>query len=329
MRDWQLLLIFFAIFSVFAAVVILVSPLLDGVAMGVALAYASKPVMRKLNTKLSQGLSALLATLIIVVPLFFIFFYGLFQGIYQLLIILSNFGEFSEKILLTLKELGVSEEYVSRAKDYIPVIYSFVSQKISVSAVSWTSKFIMFLLNFLLSSIVCFYALLDGEKFVRKVIESLPETMKSDATSFFDEVDRIFTGLWFGNFVVAILIAFASLPVFLFFNVPFTPLLVGLMFLAAIIPIFAEWMVIAPVSIYLLTIDVYSAIYFTVIGVIFLYIIPEIILRPQFVGHTSKIHPLVLLLAFIGGGLYGGVAGFFVAPMLVGVATAIYNHYTK
>ncbi len=34
------------------------------------------------------------------------------------------------------------------------------------------------------------------------------------------------------------------------------------------------------------------------------------------------------MLAFLGGGLVGGISGFFIAPMVVGLATAIYNYYT-
>ncbi len=329
MRDRYFLIVIVSILSVFATVILLISPLLDGIAMGVALAYASKPVMRKLSRKISPNLSALMATMLVVIPLFFIFFYGLFQGLYQLILIFSDFQNFIDRILDTLREFGVSEDYVQRIREYVPSIYSFLSQRFSVSVVSLTSKFIMFLLNFLLSAIVCFYALLDGERFVRRLLTALPEESKKVASEFFEEVDSLFTGLWFGNLVFAIIIALISLPFFMVFNVPYTPLLVGLMFLAAIIPIFAEWMVIAPVAIYLFTVDVYSAIYFTIIGVVFLYVIPELVIRPQFVGYASRIHPLVLLLSFIGGGLFGGVAGFFIAPMLAGIATAIYNHFTK
>jgi predicted PurR-regulated permease PerM len=101
------------------------------------------------------------------------------------------------------------------------------------------------------------------------------------------------------------------------------------MFLAALIPIFAEWMVILPVSLYLFLHDPHTALVFLATGVVFLYIIPELIIRPQFLGYRSKIHPLVLLLAFVGGGIVGGIGGFFLAPMIAGLATAIYNYYTR
>ena len=75
--------------------------------------------------------------------------------------------------------------------------------------------------------------------------------------------------------------------------------------------------------------DVGKGLTFLVTGGVFLYILPELILRPHFVGYTSKIHPLILMLAFIGGGIVGGISGFFIAPMIAGLATAIYNYYTS
>ena len=101
------------------------------------------------------------------------------------------------------------------------------------------------------------------------------------------------------------------------------------MFLAALIPILAEWMIILPVSLYLFLVDVGKGLTFMFVGVVFLYIVPELILRPHFLGYTTKIHPLVLMLAFLGGGIVGGVSGFFLAPMFAGLATTLYNYYTK
>ncbi len=153
--------------------------------------------------------------------------------------------------------------------------------------------------------------------------------MDKSARGFFDELDRTFTNLWFGNFVAALLIGIASIPYFIYFEIPYAPLLSGLMFLAALIPVFAEWMIILPVSVYLFFTDPLKAVWFLAIGGIFLYIIPELVLRPYFVGYTSKVHPLVLMVSFIGGGLVAGVSGFFLTPMLAALLTAIYNYYTS
>jgi len=302
-------------------------PLLDGIVMGIVFSYVAKPIKKRLEGKLGRVTSSVLATLIIVVPLFFLMFYGIFQGVNQAIYVLTHQRELEANVVKILRDLGVKEEYIRKVVGYIPSVIELIKGKFELSAIDVTKRFMMFLMNFVVSAIVCYYALVDGERFIENTVKLIPKDRRDEFGKFVREIDETFLGLWFGNFVVAMLIGFASIPYFLAFGVPLTPMLSGLMFLAALIPIFAEWMIILPVAFYLATKSVTTAIWFLLIGVIFLYIVPEIILRPHFVGYTSKIHPLVLMLAFIGGAIVGGVAGFFLAPMVAGLITAVYNYY--
>ena len=302
-------------------------PLLDGIVMGIVFSYVAKPIKKRLEGKLGRVTSSVLATLIIVVPLFFLMFYGIFQGVNQAIYVLTHQRELEANVVKILRDLGVKEEYIRKVVGYIPSVIELIKGKFELSAIDVTKRFMMFLMNFVVSAIVCYYALVDGERFIENTVKLIPEDRRDEFGKFVREIDETFLGLWFGNFVVAMLIGFASILYFLAFGVPLTPMLSGLMFLAALIPIFAEWMIILPVAFYLATKSVTTAIWFLLIGVIFLYIVPEIILRPHFVGYTSKIHPLVLMLAFIGGAIVGGVAGFFLAPMVAGLITAVYNYY--
>lgn len=53
--------------------------------------------------------------------------------------------------------------------------------------------------------------------------------------------------------------------------------------------------------------------------------IAELVIRPYIVYARSSIHPLLVLLAFLGGGLVAGISGFFLAPAMVGVVTGIFQ----
>ncbi len=303
-------------------------PLIDGLAMGVVFSYVAKPLKRRMEGKIGGVPSSLISTILIIVPIAFLMFYGLFQGLNQLIYALTHKGEIEGIVIKVLRRMGISERYVERVREYIPTLISFMKSRLEVSAIKMTEKFTMFLLNFTVSAIVCYYVLLDGEAFVDRLMRIVPEDKREGFRRFVTEVDEIFVGMWFGNFIVAILIGLLSIPYFLYFKVPLTPLLSGLMFLAALIPIFAEWMIVVPVAFYIATKNVVTAVWFLIIGLVFFYILPEIIIRPHIVGYTSRVHPLVLMLAFIGGAIIGGVAGFFIAPMIAGLATAIYSHYT-
>ena len=331
MRDetkWALALIT-GVLIVIALTFYFFLPLLDGIIMGIAFSYVAKPLKKRLERYLGRALSSAIATLVINVPLFFLMFYGIFQGINQAVYVLTHERELCANVAKMLRDLGVGESYIERVVNYIPTLIEILKGKFELSAIDVTKRFLMFMMNFVVSAIVCYYALADGETFIERTIRLIPEDRRGEFERFVREIDETFLGLWFGNFMVAMLIGFLSIPYFLAFGVPLTPLLSGLMFLAALIPIFAEWMVILPVAFYIATKSVTTAIWFLVIGVVFLYILPEIIVRPHVVGYTSRIHPLVLMLAFIGGAIVGGVAGFFLAPMIAGLITALYNYYTQ
>ena len=306
------------IIAVFILFLYLISPLLDGIVMGIAFAYVAKPIHEKLRVRLRDPFSAFISTVIIAVPIFFFFFYGIFQGITQLVFILSNYD-----IIDLLNKYAGSSKLISTL---INQAITFISSKIGDLAVKITTRFIFFIMNFAISVVVCFYIIVDGRKVAEKVINLW---RSEELKNFFSEIDRTLTGLWFGNFIAALLIGLASIPYFLIFGVPYASLLSGLMFLAALIPVFAEWMVILPVAFYLYLVDPIKALWFTVIGAVFFYIIPELVLRPQFVGYTSKIHPLLLLLSFIGGGIVAGVTGFFLTPMLAATLSAVYHYFVK
>ena len=304
------------------------SPLFDGIVMGVVFAYVAKPVKKRLEFA-GKYVSSLLATTFVIAPISILIFFAVFQGLNQAAYIITHYKVFEEELILILKNLGVEENVEEFVRQIFPSAISLVQSTFQISAVEITKKLSLFAINFIISVIVCFYALTDSERFIERTIKIVPEDVRDEFRQFIKELDETYLALWFGNFIVAMMIGLASLPFFIYFHVPFAPLLSGLMFLAALIPIFAEWMVILPVSLYLFLHDPQTALVFLATGVVFLYIIPELIIRPQFLGYRSKIHPLVLLLAFVGGGIVGGIGGFFLAPMIAGLATAIYNYYTR
>lgn len=329
MRDnWTIALVL-SIFFLLIASLIFFYPLIDGIIMGIVFSYVAKPVKNRITEKIGNFFSSIVATLLIILPISFLMFYGAFQGLNQLIFIITHQSQYTGEFITALTNAGVEERYLTEIQRYLSSLVTIVQDRIRISAIDVTLNTVMFLTNFLISSIVCYYVLLDGGKFFERALRVFPDDRRSEFRSFLLEVDETYLGLWSGNFVVAVVIGIASIPFFFAFNIPFVPLLSGLMFLAALIPVLAEWMILAVITLFLALNDLYLAAWFMGLGFLLLYFIPELILRPYFVGYTSKIHPLVLMLAFIGGAIVGGLAGFFIAPMLAGLITALYNYYTK
>jgi len=271
-KYWSLVLLV-SILAVLSLTFYFFMPLLDGIVMGIVFAYVAKPVKRKIE-HVGRVKASVIATAIVILPLSVLMFYGLIHGLNQAIYIITHYEIIESGILNLLNKMGIEEgdEYVKRITSSF---FSFLQTTIQPSAVEITKKVTLLIVNFFISMVVCFYALADMENFVRRTTSIIPEDRREEFRRFVEEVDVTFESLWFGNFVFAITIGLASLPFFLHFNVPFAPLLSGLMFLAALIPIFAEWMIILPVSLYLFLVDIHKGFTFLLLGVVFLYILPR------------------------------------------------------
>ncbi|MGZ4904326.1 MAG: AI-2E family transporter [Halobacteriota archaeon] len=324
---WQKFLPLVALIAVLLFVAYLFTPLLDGIVLGLVFAYVARPLKNRFasRVKRSERTAALLATAAIVVPIVVIFTVGIIEAVRQLAWIIQNQAVVVADIKQGLATAGLSPDLTDSVINATQSTVSTVpvSRYLTYSA---TANVGIFLLNLVLSIVVCYYLLLDGRRFVRSLLSLYPQTDAS--RRFVHATDRMISGIYVGNFLVAVLISIISIPVFFVFRIPLIAVLAALMFLAALVPILAEWMVLLPVAAYVFVVRGPSeGVIFLIAGVIILYVIPELILRPYLVGKASNIHPLLILLAFLGGGIVGGLAGFFLGPIAVGVIVAAYSVY--
>jgi len=96
------------------------------------------------------------------------------------------------------------------------------------------------------------------------------------------------------------------------------------------IPILSGMMVFLPLTLYVyVSRSPLVAALFLGTAIVFVYLPPDFILRPYLINKASDLHPLLIILAFIGGGITGGLSGFFAAPIVVGLLTAAYLTYKK
>ncbi|MDD1721531.1 MAG: AI-2E family transporter [Euryarchaeota archaeon] len=324
---WLKFLPLIALIAVLLSVAYLLLPLLDGIVLGLVFAYVARPLKNQLvsRVKNSERIAALLATAALVVPIVAIFVLGIIEAARQLAWIIQNQDVVAVDLNRGLATIGLSpdltDSIINAAQSTVSTVP--VSRYLTYSA---TANVGIFLLNLVLSVIICYYLLVDGKRFVRSLLALYPQTDAS--RRFVHATDRMISGIYVGNFLAAVLISLISIPVFFVFRIPLIAVLAALMFIAALVPILAEWMVLLPVASYVFLVrGPFEAGIFLIVGVIILYVIPELILRPYLVGKASSIHPLLILLSFLGGGIVGGLAGFFLGPIAVGVILAAYSVY--
>jgi predicted PurR-regulated permease PerM len=299
----------------------LLSPLLDGIVLGVVFAYVGRPVRDLFPER--RRLGSLAATVCIAGPLSAIFVLGALEVLNQVRWLEDHRGEI----------LAAAVEFISRVRIPEQIFYEISRGMENILGIGLhlLSSFPVFSLgtaitlggvNFLISLCVCYFVLLEK----KRLAESLMSLLSPESDDFnrrcLARIDSTLSGIYIGSIYTAIAGGVTSIAIFYFFNVPRPFAMACIVFLAGMIP-FMTWLVFVPtaVSIYIEH-GLENAVLFFLAGSILVHV-AELVIRPYIVSAKSSLHPLLVLLSFLGGGIVAGIAGFFLAPAMVGVVMGI------
>ena len=324
-HKWKIVLAVLILLTVITFLSI-IFPLLDGIIMGVVLAYVARP-MKHFIDRYTPRLSPYIATAAIVLPIFLIIGFGVIEIFNLILWTFKNQGYVVSSLLNLMEKMNLPDFARDKIKD---IILNFTSYLLPIveqlPVVTIVKTFSMFIINALLAVLLCFFLLVDGGSLVDRIIDIIPLEVEDFFRRFMVHLDGILSAIFVGNTYSAIAVGLLSLIVFWIFGFANIVALSALMLLAALIPMMAGWMVIVPLTIYrYFETGSESAIIFFIVSFLVVIIPPELLIRPYIIHTRSNIHPLLIIISFVGGGLVGGIAGFFIAPMLLGVIVAAYR----
>ena len=327
-HKWEIAIIA-GVSILFLAVVYVVLPLMDGIVLGVVFAYVGRPINNKL-LKYTR-FAPFIATACILTPVIFILGIGAIEIVNQIIWMIEHHSEIMVSFISTIEGLDIPE-YLYPEEDVSQTIENITSSAIGVlgqiPAFEYAKKITMLTINFMVSIFVCFFLLMDGGRFVALVRDLVPQSNIRITDAFLKHADQILSGIFIGNLYVAIFASMISVFVFYFFGVTHILAMASLVFLASLIPIFAGWMILAPIAVgRYFEYGLWDAVIFYAVAATVIYGPTELVLRPYIVGVKSYTHPLLMLLMFIGGALVAGIAGFFLAPALMGILIAAYRTY--
>ena len=316
-----------AVLLFFAFLILL--PLADGIVLGIVFAYIARPVQVKFGKYRKVG--ALIASLFIFVPIVFIVGAGVVEILNQVSWIIEHQASVMSGILDFINALEIPETYVERINTAIWNLFTSLLPAVgSIGLISYAQSIGLFVINFIVSIFFCYFLLADGDRLYCAFLGVIPEEYQDTVNRYAAHLDLILRGVFIGNAYAALIVSVTSVAVFYAFGFPHVLALATLIFIASIIPLFAGYMVLVPLSlIRYLEQGSESAFLFFVVSSLVIYGPPELILRPFLTGLKSKIHPMLLMLAFLGGAFVGGVAGFFAAPILLGALVAAYRVYQE
>lgn len=298
-------------------------PLQDSIVLGIVFTYLGRPV-RDLFRK-NRRTGSLVAIICIVAPLCIVFAAGVFEAASQLIWLQSNRAQIA----------ATSQEFISRI--YIPqFIFDELSRGMdnllgiglnlltSLPVFNLGTTLTMGLLNLLIAFAVSYYLLADGEKLLKATTSFLRLDSEGFELRCLARIDRILSGIYTGSISTAMVYGIASYLIFYLFEIPRPLAMASIILLAGVVP-FLTWLIflLTAISRYIDMGAVEAIVFFIAASVLVL--TAELVIRPYIAYARSSIHPMLVLLAFLGGGLVGGVFGIFLAPAMLGVISGIFQ----
>ncbi|HWQ19323.1 MAG TPA: AI-2E family transporter [Methanotrichaceae archaeon] len=301
----------------------LVVPLLDGIILGVVFAYVGRPIRDLFGKR--KHLGSLVATFCIILPILIIVDLGFIEIINQVMWVAGHQSEMlsiSHELIASLAIPPVLYEELMGSIRNIMLIATSVAEKVPLMNLGRSLS--LGLINFIISLPVCYFLLQDGDRLKDAVLVVLPPEKTGIDERYISRVDRILSGIFLGSIYTAIAGGAVSVVIFYIFGVPRPLAMASIVFLAGMVP-FLTWLVFIPTSVYrYFTFGPLDALTFFLAGSVLVHI-AELVIRPFFVSTKSSLHPLLVLISFMGGGLVAGIGGFFLAPALIGIVLGIYQ----
>ena len=302
-------------------------PFMDGIILGTVFAYVGKPIRDLFRRKKRTGV--LIAVLCIIIPIFLVLGLGMIEIANQIIILAKN--QEAIKVALEAFTDQVSRDLAPWIKDLlagglenVAGVLGPIAASIPVFHMGRVAS--LAVINFFISIPVCYFILLEGESLVSSLISMLGESEKRSCWRYIRRIDAILSGIFIGTIYTSILGSIISVAVFYAFDMPKPFALASIVFVAGMVPFFTSWAVIIPLSIYrYLSAGAEGAAVFFIISSALIYLPSELLIRPYLVASRSSLHPLLVMLSFLGGAMVAGIGGFFLAPAIMGTIVGIYQ----
>jgi predicted PurR-regulated permease PerM len=299
--------------------------------LGGVLAVISMPMFRYIHLKtgsrnIAAGFTVLAAFLLIVMPAIYFFAAlagevgGLINNVSEIL----KYDRVSEYLYRFLPQ-PLHEQVPTILDQSVSVIGALI-RGLSTSLLTFFANLAGGFLSFAVMMFSTFYLLRDGHKVKRELLRLSPLSDVNDEAVFTNVVKTI-RAVVVGFMLIGFLKGILSGLGYWVAGVP-APLFWGAMTgLAFFIPVLGTGLVMVPVVVWLALQGSWGAA--IGLGIFSVLIVGTVdnFLQPLFIGGQAKIHPLLILLALLGGLQTFGFAGLIIGPLILAVSLALIQIY--
>ncbi len=248
----------------------------------------------------------------------------------QIRYLLAN-GQTSDEIRSVLEMiLDILENHRYSFVDFISTLGNNIGYENFYQVFSgYLTKSIKIITECVLTLIISFYLLLDGERLWQLFAGAFPEHYAKNLKEIKKRIDSNLYSLVIGQFKIATLTATVMLCTYCFIANEFA-ILLGSLQMLEFIPILGTWTAIIPsILIVLATSGQTKAIIAASVYLIYTQIIRDHIIAPRIMGSAFGVHPLVVIFGLLIGIEVFGLIGIVVSLPLIAIISAIFDYLIK
>jgi predicted PurR-regulated permease PerM len=189
------------------------------------------------------------------------------------------------------------------------------------------------LLEWFIIFFTTFYLLRDGDKLINSV-KKLLATKQEKRHHILHRFKDVMDGVIYGSLSVAVVQGIVGAIGFAIFGIS-SPIAWGvLMFLFALIPYIGTGLIWGPAAAFLVlegllsgtSGPIWRGVGLLIYGLVFIASIDNI-LKPKMIGHSSSVHPVLVLVGILGGIALMGLPGVIVGPVVLAMAMTLLELY--
>lgn len=345
-RAAKVITIFFSllIFAAFVTLCLFLKDLVKLFVFGLMINYLLSNPVRLLTKVIKLRPLAIFITFFVIIGFFFIVgnnLYPIFEEQRQELAqslphIKTQIYNFLERADLPPEQFRFSQELMNAldATKETNLLIDFIAllsnnfgengfyQIVSVSLL----KSIDILTGFILTILISFYLLLDGDRLWNLFVNAFPKDYEKHLAKIKIRIDANLYSLVVGQFQIATLTASVMLITYMFLANQFA-LLLGSLQMLEFIPILGTWVAIIPsILIVLTTSGSTKAIIAASVYLIYTQIIRDYFIAPRIMSSAFGIHPLIVVFGLLIGVQIFGLVGIVISLPIIAIMSAIIDY---
>lgn len=290
---------------------------LPALLLALFVAYSSKPIYQTVLDKTkNENLAAIISLLMVIVPLL-LFSLALIDVLIQELSKVS-LGPIVESIL---RQFGEYQQYLGEIEKELTL--GNLTSLLGISNVFKNiSEAIAFLggaiLQIVMGFIFSFYFLKSGNEFIEGIKKGVPSEYHAKYDDFMKRMDNSLHYIFISILSTAIVTGILSFVIYSVFDISYSGLLSIVTGIVALIPLLGTWLIYLPLGLYIIYgSGIKAGVIFFVACFIFISTLPDLIIKP--LVSRKVFHPVLILIAFLGGPIIFGIKGFILGPLVVAI----------